>query len=338
MNDWDLRRLRVLRAVRDQASVRAAAEVLRMTPSAVSQQLSALARATGVTLVESHGRSVRLTDAAHVVLRHADAVFAQLEQAEAELLSYGAGRAGTVNVAAFATAVPRLVVPAVQELRRYQPELRVRVRESEAGAVYGLLGRGEVDLGLSLAAHAPRARDGEFERLVLLADPLHVALPSDHRLARLPGLRLADLAEEPWIVGDSGPWREITEAACAQAGFTPDQAHAATDWPAIFALVGAGLGVALVPQLAAGHGPGVTVRRLEADRPHRHVVAVVRAGAWARPQLVRVLRALENAAAHSWSAGTSGTAPTAEVAEMADVAGMVGTPVEHTRDTSTGDS
>lgn len=297
MNDWDLRRLHVLRTLREHGTVRATAQRLRMTPSAVSQQLAALARSSGVRLLETRGRGVVLTDAAHALLRHADAVFAQLEHADAELAEFRAGRAGTVHLAAFATAIPHLVVPALRELRARQPQLEVRVQESEAGAVYGLLADGAVEMGLSLAAQEPRRRDGEFDQVALLADPLHVALPVGHRLVRSPGLRLADLAGEPWIFGDSGPWREITRAACAQAGFVPQQAHTATDWPAILALVEGELGVALVPGLAAAHGPGVVVRRLEADRPHRYVVAVVRAGAWARPQLVQVLRALETATA-----------------------------------------
>lgn len=299
MDDWDLRRLRVLRALREHATLRAAATSLRMTPSAVSQQLSVLSRTTGVTLLESQGRTVRLTDAAYALLRHTDAVFAQLEQADAELAGFRSGDAGTVRVAAFATAIPRLVVPAVQELGTRQPELGVRVRESEAGTVYDLLAGGEVDLGLTLAAHAPRRRDKEFDQVALLTDPLHLALANDHRLRARAGLRLRDLEQEPWIFGEVGPWREITQAACAAAGFAPEQAHSATDWPAILALVAAGLGVALVPQLAAAHGPGVTIRRLEADQPYRHIVVAVRAGAWARPQLVQVVRALENVASNN---------------------------------------
>ncbi|WP_017537157.1 LysR family transcriptional regulator [Nocardiopsis halophila] len=298
MTDWDLRRLRVLRALGEHRTVRATAEALNMTPSAVSQQLAGLSREAGVPLLEAHGRRVRLTDAAHVLLRHGDAVFAQLERAEAELESFARGEAGRVAVGAFATAIPALVVPAAADLRRRWPDLAVRVREAEAAEVYELLAAGEVDLALSLAADAPSPRDAKFERTVLMADPLRAALPAQHRLAGAPGLRLADLAEEPWIFGDSGPWRQITEHACAAAGFTPDQAHAAADWNAVLAMVEAGMGVALVPRLAApGARPGVAVRELRADRPLRHVVAAVRSGAGGRPRLARVLRALQRAAA-----------------------------------------
>ncbi|GAA1082713.1 LysR family transcriptional regulator [Nocardiopsis composta] len=298
MTDWDLRRLRVLRALGEHGTVRAAAEALQMTPSAVSQQLAALSRQVGTALLEAHGRRVRLTDAGHVLLRHTDQVFSDLERAEAELEGFVRGDAGRVTVGAFATAVPALVVPAATDLRRRHPGLELRIREAEAAEAYELLAAGEVDLALSLAADAPSPRDAKFERTTLLADPMYAALPAHHRLAAAPGLRLADLAREPWIFGSSGPWRDITLTACANAGFTPEQTHVAADWEAILAMVAAGMGVALVPRMAApAPRPGAAVRELHADRPRRHVVAAVRSGSGDRPRLARVLRALQRAAA-----------------------------------------
>ncbi|MGV9454799.1 LysR family transcriptional regulator [Streptomyces sp. NPDC003635] len=296
MVEWDVRKLRILRELRERGTVTAAAEALRMTPSAVSQQLTNLAKQLGVPLLEAHGRGVRLTDAARLVLRHAEAVFEQLERADAELGAYLHGEAGEVRVGAFATAVPALVVPAVRALRAAHPGVRVQVRESEAGEAYELLGAGEVDLALSLAAQAPSAVDPRFARVTLLADPLDVALPRGHRWAEAQEVRLADLAEESWIFGESGPWSEITRGACEAAGFTPHRGHAATGWTAILAMVEAGMGVALVPRMAAVPRGGVVMRELGADRPVRHVVAAVRKGADASPAVGRVLEALRGVA------------------------------------------
>lgn len=298
MTEWDVKKLRILRTLRDRGTVTATAEALLMTPSAVSQQLTNLAKQLGVDLLEAQGRRVRLTDAAHLVLRHAEAVFAQLERAEAELTGYLRGEAGEVRVAAFSTAVPALVVPAVRLLRDGdRPGPDVRVREAEAAQAYELLTAGEVDLALSLAAHAPTARDPRFSLFPLLADPLDVALPAGHPLADAPGLRLADLAADRWIFGGSGPWSEITTAACEAAGFVPEQAHSAAGWTAILALVEAGMGVALVPRMAARERcEDVVMRVLEADRPRRHVVAAVRHGAESGPAVARVLAALTESA------------------------------------------
>ncbi|MFD3787314.1 LysR family transcriptional regulator [Streptomyces cyaneofuscatus] len=295
MTEWDVKKLRILRTLRDRGTVTATAEALLMTPSAVSQQLTNLAKQLGVELLEPQGRRVRLTDAAHLVLRHAEAVFAQLERADAELTGYLRGEAGEVRVGAFSTAVPALVVPAVRLLRAEErPGPDVRVREAEAAQAYELLTAGEVDLALSLAAHAPTARDPRFSLFPLLADPLDVALPAGHPLADAPALRLADLAADRWIFGGSGPWSEITTAACEAAGFVPEQAHSAAGWTAILALVEAGMGIALVPRMASREQrpEGVVMRVLEADQPRRHVVAAVRHGAESGPAVARVLSAL----------------------------------------------
>nr|WP_245170757.1 LysR family transcriptional regulator [Streptomyces anulatus] len=230
----------MLRTLRDRGTVTATAEALLMTPSAVSQQLTNLARQLGVDLLEAQGRRVRLTDAAHLVLRHAEAVFAQLERADAELTGYLRGETGEVRVGAFSTAVPALVVPAVRLLcAEDRPGPDVRVREAEAAQAYELLTAGEVDLALSLAAHAPTARDPRFRLFPLLVDPLTVALPAGHPLAGAPALRLADLAADRWIFGGSGPWSEITARGRTPRGRplrrsgedAPRAVRAATRWP-----------------------------------------------------------------------------------------------------------
>ncbi|MGW7027551.1 LysR family transcriptional regulator [Streptomyces xanthophaeus] len=297
MTEWDIKKLRILRTLAEQGTVTATAEALHMTPSAVSQQLTNLARQLGVVLLEAQGRRVRLTDAAHLVLRHAEAVFAQLERADAELAGYLAGDAGEVRIGAFSTAVPALVVPAVAALRRTHPRVEVRVRETEAAESYELLSAGVVDLALSLAAHAPTARDGRFTRITLLGDPLDVALPPDHPRAGARTLRLADLSGDPWIYGGSGPWSQIARGACEAAGFVPEQAHSASGWTAILAMVEAGMGVALVPRMVSSRASGVAVRVLTHDRPTRHVVAAVRRGAETGPAVAHVLAALRDAAA-----------------------------------------
>jgi DNA-binding transcriptional LysR family regulator len=294
--EWDIRKLQILRTLRERETVTATAEALRMTPSAVSQQLTNLSRQLGVPLLQAQGRRVRLTDAARLVLRHAEAVFEQLERADAELAAYAQGEVGEVRVGAFSTAVPALVVPAVQALRGTHPGVTVRVREAEAGEAYDLLAAGDVDLALSLAAQAPTAADPRFTVLPLLADPLDLALPADHALAAAERLRLADLAAEPWIFGGSGPWSDITRGACEAAGFSPVQGHSAAGWTAILAMVEAGMGVALVPRMVGARRAGIVMRELTEDRPYRHVVAAVRKGAEEAPAVGRVLGVLRETA------------------------------------------
>ncbi|OLZ65730.1 LysR family transcriptional regulator [Streptomyces sp. IMTB 2501] len=296
MAEWDIRKLQILRTLRERGTVTATAEALHMTPSAVSQQLTNLSRQLGVPLLEARGRRVRLTDAARLVLSHTEPVFEQLERTEAALAAYSRGEAGEVRVGAFSTAVPALVVPAVRALRTARPRVTVRVREAEAAEAYDLLAAGDVDLALSLAAEAPSAADPRFTQVLLLADPLDVALPPGHPLATTPTLTLTDLAAEPWIFGGSGPWSDITRRACEAAGFSPHQGHSASGWTAILAMVEAGMGVALIPRMAAAPRDGVLMRDLGPNGPVRHVTAAVRRGGETGRALAHVLGALRDAA------------------------------------------
>nr|WP_206323854.1 LysR family transcriptional regulator [Streptomyces sp. HNM0574] len=305
-----MRKFQVLRELQRQGTVTAAAQALSLTPSAVSQALSALARQVGGPVVEPDGRRVRLTELAHVLLRHGEAVFAQLEEAEADIAAHVRGDAGVVRIGSFATGVGPLVMPAVAALRTAHPRLEVQVREAEAADVYDQLERGDIDVALSLAVEAPSGSDRKFTHFPLLADPLDAALPAGHRLAGAgDGLRLAELADEPWVYGAAGPWREITLAVCAGAGFTPRAAHTASDWGAILAIVQAGLAVALIPRLVDARREGVAVRLLSADegegRPRRHVVGAVRRGSERSPLLREAVRALRQAARERERAGSS---------------------------------
>lgn len=296
MQDWDFRKLQALRELEVQGTVTGAARALSMTPSSVSQQLSQLAAQVGAPVIEPRGRRVVLTETARVLLRHTEVVFNQLRRAEEELHARAQGEVGEVHVASMATAIEALVVPSVRLLRASHPGIVLCAHEMEATEAFEQLAAGEVDVALSLAVQAPSATDVRFVRYPLMADPLDVALPAGHRLAERDELQLADLADESWIVGPNGPWREITFASCGQAGFVPQARHTAVNWAAITAMVEAGMGIALLPRLIAPSTRGVVVRELPADRPQRHIVAAVRRGAELSPRLPAVLRVLQQAA------------------------------------------
>src|SRR2546426_6643883 len=116
----DVKRMRVLREVAKQGSFSAAAEELSYTQSAVSQQIAALEREAGTTLVE-RGRSIRLTDAGEALVRHADAVLATLAEAEAELEAIAGLRGGRLRLASFSTAGATLVPLAIATFRSHHP-------------------------------------------------------------------------------------------------------------------------------------------------------------------------------------------------------------------------
>ncbi|GAA0572676.1 LysR family transcriptional regulator [Paractinoplanes ferrugineus] len=298
MHELDVRRLRVLRELSRCGTVTAAAQALHLTPSAVSQQLAALSREAGVPLIEQAGRRVRLTNAARILLDHADEILARIELAQAEVAASLGGATGEVTLGGFAATLSGLALPALHLLRDSSPGLRLRIVEVEHPEAVDLLLRGDLDVVLTIETQqGPAATDGRFHRRPLLTDVLDVALPADHPQAHAPVVDLAGLAQEPWILPHADACLDVSLATCAAAGFTPHVAHSIGDWEGVMTAVSLGLGVALVSRLAGvATRPGVVVRRLEADRPARHITAVLRRGSQHAPHLAAVLRALSDAA------------------------------------------
>ncbi|MCF2532001.1 LysR family transcriptional regulator [Yinghuangia soli] len=305
-SDLDLRKVRVLRELDQRGTVSAVAEALHLTPSAVSQQLTALARETGVRLLEPAGRRVRLTGAARVLLRHADQLFAQLERVHADLAAYQEGGTAEVRVTAFGSAITGLVLPAVRDLRERRPGLSLILRESELPEGHVGLVHGEMDIAIVIAApNGPAGDDARFARVPLLADPLDVMLPADHPLARSRSIALTDLVDEAWVTGSVGACSHLTATACAAAGFAPKVVHRADEWTTVFGLVEAGLGISLVPRLVTARvgqmipqrAGGVVIRELAGVPPQRHIAAYVRNGSEEAPHLAVVLDAFAAQAA-----------------------------------------
>jgi DNA-binding transcriptional LysR family regulator len=275
MGQIDLRRLRLLRELRDRGTVTAVATATHLTSSAVSQHLAQLSRDVGTPLLEPHGRRVRLTPAAELLLRHADEVFDTLERAQTEIDAYVSGATATVRVDCFATAIPPLAVPAVRHLAATRPGLTVQLHEADTEIALDRLLRDDTDLVVGLDGEV-RVDDPRFGRRPLMVDPMDVALPAGHPLTGKP-IRLTDLAAEDWIMPPAGLCREIALRECAVAGFTPSAAHTADSYDAVLALVRAGLGIALVPRMRVPRPePDMVVVALAAEQPRRHVALYAR--------------------------------------------------------------
>ena len=295
----DVRKLRVLREVDARGTIAAAADAMRYTPSAVSQQLAALQAEAGVTLIERVGRSVQLTDAGKRLVRHADEILTQLEEAEAELAA-GDGVRGTVRVSAFQTAALALLPPAIAELGESHPDLRVKYTEAEAEESLPLLAGGELDLVIAEEYdYLPRPRTARLRHEELGRDPILVALPEAHPLARRGRpIPLAELATEPWATGRSDTlFADLVLRACRGAGFEPDLLHRANDLQILLELVAAGHAVALAPGLGNPDGvPGVTA--LPTEEPlGRTIFTSVRRSTARQPAVEALLDALRAGAA-----------------------------------------
>ena len=270
----NLRRLQVLCEVVARGSFSAAAEALSYTQSAVSQSIARLEAETGAKLVVRDRRGIRPTAAGATLVDHAEAIFAQVQAAEAELEAVLGVRAGRLRVASFPSAGATLMPLAVARFRQTHPDVALTLAEGEPEEIAPRLRTGEVDLALLFEFPGTRERPGVGLRSVtLLEDPMHVALPAEHPLASKPALSLVDLADQQWVqTSASSPCARHVVRSCLAAGFEPDVAFESDDYETVQGLVAAGVGVALIPRLALTRvHSDIVVRELAPRSPARTV-------------------------------------------------------------------
>lgn len=245
----EARHLRVLRAVAATGSFSAAARELGCTQPAVSQQMKALEASAGTPLLIRTGREMRLTQAGEVLVRHASGILAGLTAAEEEVAAIAGLRAGRVRLVSFPSGSSTLVPTALAALRAAHPGTRVSLVEAEPPRSIEMLREGDCDIALAFRYGAGRAEWDDLVVRPLLADRLVGLVPEGHRLAGSGPVGIGELAEESWIAGCPRCRRQLVDV-CEEAGFTPRIDFATDDYPAVVGLVGAGLGVAVLPSLA----------------------------------------------------------------------------------------
>jgi DNA-binding transcriptional LysR family regulator len=306
----DVAALRTIRALHDHSGFTAAAQALGSSQPAVSQLVRRLEARVGTALVERAGRTVRLTEAGQVLARHAVTVLAALDVANEEVAAIAGLRAGRVRIMAFPSSSADIVPQALARLRRDHPALSVTFSEAEPPESVAAVRSGGCDVavtftypavtgsGLPAAPTQARASDDLSGLLPvrLLADDVHVALPAGHPLGRKRSVRLADLADEPWIAGCPSCRRHLL-ALAGRAGFVPGIDFATDDYVAVLGLVAARLGVALVPGLvlrtAARHA---VVTRPLTPRSRRSVIAVTTPDLYRVPAVKALIIALRETA------------------------------------------
>ncbi|MGW4397138.1 LysR family transcriptional regulator [Amycolatopsis nivea] len=288
----DLGRLRTLREFADRGSVTAAARALHCTPSAISQQLRALQAEVGIALTEPAGRGLRLTDAGRALVARADDVLAALDRAEAELATYRSAPRGRVRIAIFQSAGLMLLPGLLRRIDQYE-NLEVDVRDVDMvpPQVPGLVADYDVVVA-HRDEHAPEFETERLDVVPLLREPLDVALPADHRLARHRRVELADLADERWISVDHGfPVDDVLRSLTVRTGVRPQIVQRINDFRITERLVAAGHGIALMPRytMDTRRGSGLVGRPLAGIRAARLVEAVCRTGAANRPAVATVI-------------------------------------------------
>lgn len=290
-------RLRVLREVAQRGSFSAAADALSYTQSAVSQAVATLEAETGTTLLERDRRGVRPTAAGAALVAHADGILARLEAAEAELDAIAGVHGGLLRMASFPTAGATLMPLAIATFRAAYPGVELTLAEGEPEEIAPRLRAGQFDLALLFEFHGtPGPLGGGLRAIDLLEDPMHVALPRGHRLAERRAVRLEDLRDEAWIqTSASSPCARHVVRSCHEAGFEPKVSFESDDYQTVQGLVAAGVGVALIPQLALpGVRGDIVVRALRPPSPVRRVTVAARQAAAVAPAAQAMLDVLRD--------------------------------------------
>ncbi|HZU60479.1 MAG TPA: LysR family transcriptional regulator [Solirubrobacteraceae bacterium] len=275
----DARRLRVLYEVARHGSFSAAAEWLGYTQPAISRQVALLERETGTTLLERRPDGARLTDAGELLVRHAEAILARLQDAEEELGELLGMQSGRLRMSTLTSAASTIVPPAILGFRKRLPGVELSVSVLDPGGVVAALRAGEIDLALTNdESHFELA---EIEAVHLFDEPLLIALPNQHPLAGRGVVDLSDLADERWMLGTTRSCPDASRflRACHGAGFDPKIAFHNDDYTAILGFVAAGVGVAPVPEMVARDAPRhATICQLRAQALTRPILASCPAG------------------------------------------------------------
>jgi DNA-binding transcriptional LysR family regulator len=253
LDQWlgiEVRHLAALQAVAETGTFRAAAIRLGYTQSAISQQIATLERLVGARLIERPGgpRAVSLTDTGRLVLRHAEAIIARLQAAQADVTAMIEGGAGSLRVGAFQSAGSRILPELVRRFRAAWPRVAVQLTESASDdELLVCVERGDLDLSFVM----PPLPDGPFEMIELMRDPWVVLVPADSPLAaRREPPSLREVAELQLIGARLCRSREQMHAQFRARGLEASYVFHSDENNTIHGLVAAGAGIGLIPRLA----------------------------------------------------------------------------------------
>jgi DNA-binding transcriptional LysR family regulator len=266
----ELRHLIALKAIAEEGTFGRAAASLGYTQSAISQQIAMLERIVGQRLIDRPGgpRPVSLTEAGELLLRHADAIAARLQAAQADLAALDAGDAGPLRIGTYQSVGARILPSLLSGFKAEWPSVTIGLTEStDDEELLTLVERGELDLTFTMVP----VPQGPFEFVQLLRDPYVLVVPAESPLARrdrAPTLR--EIAELPLIANRHCRSLDAGLQALRATGREPKIVFRSDDNGTVQGIVAAGMGAALVPRLTVDEAdPRVAVIELSEKIPPR---------------------------------------------------------------------
>src|ERR1700681_4190238 len=271
----ELHQLRYFCAVAETGSFSRAAEQSHVAQPSLSQQILKLEDELGARLFDRLGRSVRLTDVGQAFLPRARAVLRELEAAKGDVVERKDSVAGSLTVGVIPTIAPYYLPPRLSSFTRQFPQARVTVVEEITPVLLDRLRASTVDVAIL----ALPIRGHEFDTFALLTERLFAALPKKHALSRRRTLSLKDLRKEPFLLlRDGHCFRDTAVAACDRARLHPQIVFESGQFSSLLSMVGAGMGVSIVPEMAIEKQSQCRYIRIADDQAARTIGAVVLRG------------------------------------------------------------
>lgn len=262
----DLRHFRYFQAVAQELHFGRAAARLCIAQPALSRQIQQLEEEIGTPLLRRTQRKVELLPAGQVFLERSNLILAEVERAAVDARRTGAGEFGRLSVGFIHSSTYGLLPSIIERFRHLYPDIELELHEMPIADQHVALTRGVIDVGLLRPQPAP----SEVEVQPVMEDPFLVAVPLAHRLARRRSVRLQELEGEAMVMfphRGSPLFHSRIMAMCERAGFTPRVAQQATQIHTVAGLVGAGIGIAIIPGTARNLQPrGVHFLEI-VDRP-----------------------------------------------------------------------
>jgi LysR family transcriptional regulator, hydrogen peroxide-inducible genes activator len=267
----EVHQLRYFCAVAETGNFTRAAEATRISQPSLSQQIHKLEDELGAKLFDRLPRSARLTQFGKAFLPKAQAILRQIGEARVEIREMASVESGEVVLGAIPTIAPYLLPPMLSSFGRQHPSVSVSIVEEITPTLLERLHEGTIDLAL-LAL--PVAGD-ELISSELMQESLFVVLPEKHAFANRRSLTLDDLREEPFLLLKEGHcFRENTLQACRQSRINPKVVFESGQFATILAMVSAGMGVSVVPQMAVTEMPGCRFVKINDARSQRRIGVV----------------------------------------------------------------
>jgi LysR family hydrogen peroxide-inducible transcriptional activator len=271
----ELHQLRYFCAVADTGSFSRAAERSHVSQPSLSQQIMKLEDELGTRLFDRLGRSVRLTEMGKTLLPRARTVLHELEAAKGEVIEAKDFIGGAVTIGVIPTVAPYFLPPVLTSFAKKFPQARLTVVEEITPILLDRLRAGTIDVALL----ALPIRGHEFDAIPLLTEPLFAVLPKKHPLARRRTLFLKDLRKEPFLLlRDGHCFRDTVVGACDRARLNPQIIFESGQFSSLLSLVGTGMGVSIVPEMAVTESTSCRYIRLGDSEATRTIGAVVLRG------------------------------------------------------------